>query len=298
MSETDLPDSLISGHDPMRDFREAMTVHETAVADHFTSAIQWQPHGRVFGGQVLAQSLLAASATLPDDRPVHSLHGYFLRPGDMEGSLDFAVDRIHDGRSFSTRRTQCVQHGAPIFSMIASFQAHDDGLTHAEPMPDGIPEPEDLPDARSLLATVDHPIAQVWAGMRPFDFRHVDGAVYDRISGEPTAVQAVWCRSLETLPDDPVLHAAALAYASDFTVLEPVLRRHSIPWTTPGLKLASLDHAMWFHREVRVDEWFLFVHRSPSAQGGRGLSLGHVYRRNGELVATLAQEGMVRLSRE
>lgn len=297
MSPPDLPDSPTFRHDPLRDFLEAMNIAPTSTPDHFTAAIQWQPHGRVFGGQVLAQALLAAHQTMPDQRPIHSLHGYFLRPGDMEGSLEFIVDRIHDGRSFSTRRTQCVQHGAPIFSMIASFQDPDDGLNHAEGMPEGLPHPDELPEAKTLLASIDHPVAQIWAGMRPFDFRHVGGPVYDQIDGEPSAVQAVWCRALGPLPDDPILHRAALAYASDFTILEPILRRHLIPWTTPGLKIASLDHAMWFHQDLRVDDWFLFVHRSPAAQGGRGLSLGHVYRSDGQLVATIAQEGMVRLSR-
>jgi acyl-CoA thioesterase-2 len=264
--------------------------------DIFTGPSQWSPQGRVFGGQVLAQSVVAATRTVADDRPIHSMHGYFLRPGDIEVPITFAVDRIHDGRSFSTRRTQAYQHGLPILSMIASFQTVDDGLEHQTPIPEGLPDPESLPDEREMLSTVDHPMARFWASGRPFDLRHVDGPVYLEAGAERTAHQVVWFRTRGRMPDDPALHRAALAYASDYTLLEPIWRRHGIAWGTPGLKAASLDHAMWWHRPARVDEWLAYVQESTSANGGRGLSHGRIYTREGLLVASVAQEGMTRVT--
>ena len=276
------------------------TLHLTAEPavngeDRFSAPSQFMPHGRVYGGQVLAQSLIAATKTLTDDRPVHSLHGYFLRAGDITKPIDFSVDRIHDGRSFSTRRTQAYQDGVPIFSMIASFQTEDPGLDHQIDMPTDIPDPESLPTVGELLGPIDHPVAQYWANQRPFDLRHVESPIYMSVEGPHVAHQAVWMKALSPLPDDPTLHRAALAYASDYTILEPIFRRHGIPWVQPGRKTASLDHAMWFHRSVRVDEWMLYVQESPSAQGGRGLSFGRIYSREGILLASVAQEGMVRV---
>ncbi|HWR85272.1 MAG TPA: acyl-CoA thioesterase II, partial [Rhodoglobus sp.] len=227
--------------------------------DIFTGPSQPMPFGRVFGGQVLAQSLIAAQRTIADERIVHSMHGYFLRAGDTTQPITFSVDRIHDGRSFSTRRTQAYQNGLPILSMIASFQDSDPGLEHQTEMPGDLPDPESLPTIHDLLGGIDHPIAQVWARDRPFDMRHVPSSVYLTVDGEQVAHQAVWMRAVAPFPDDPGLHRAALAYASDYTILEPILRRHGVPWATPGLKMASLDHAMWWHRFGRVDEWMLYV---------------------------------------
>ena len=284
--------------DPLTDLLTVLDLTDTGARtaeDIFTGPSQWNPIGRVFGGQVLAQSLVAASRTAPEDRAVHSMHGYFLRPGDVADPITFSVDRIHDGRSFSTRRTQAYQHGVPILSMIASFQTADDGVEHAAAMPEGLPEPEDVPSDRELLTGVDHPAAKSWFEQRPFDLRHVSSSIYLGVEGERVAHQAVWMRTLGEMPDDPGLHRAALAYASDYTILESIWRRHGIPWATPGLRTASLDHAMWWHRPVRVDEWLLYVQESPSASSGRGLSLGRIYTRDGVLVASVAQEGMVRV---
>jgi acyl-CoA thioesterase-2 len=253
------------------------------------------PHGRVYGGQVLAQSLVAATRTVDDARVAHSLHGYFLRAGDITLPITFSVDRLRDGRSFSTRRVQAYQNGEPIFSMIASFQDVDPGLEHFEPMPDGITPPEQLPSAAELMGDNPHPVAQYWSKARPFDLRHVEKPIYFSVDGEKVAKQAVWLKALGDLPEDANLHQAALAYLSDYTILESIYRRHGIAWSHPGLKSASLDHAMWFHRPVKVDEWLLYVQNSPSAQGGRGLAMGHIYSREGALVATVAQEGMVRV---
>jgi acyl-CoA thioesterase-2 len=261
--------------------------------DIFTGVSQPMPLGRVYGGQVLAQSIVAASRTVEDDRTPHSMHGYFLRPGDAGRGITFAVDRIHDGRSFSTRRTQAFQAGVPIFSMIASFQVADEGLEHQKPMPDGIPDPETLPDIEDHLAGL-HPMSKRLFTDRPVDLRHVPSPIYVAVDGEPQPHQAVWMRTRRALPDAPAIHQAALAYLSDLTIQEPILRAHGVPWATRGLKVASLDHAMWWHRPGRVDEWMLYVQQSPSARGGRGLANGRIYQRSGELLASVAQEIMVR----
>jgi acyl-CoA thioesterase II len=283
---------------PVAAMLTALTLSETGARtseDIFTAPSQWMPNGRIFGGQVAAQSVVAAMRTVAADRSVHSMHGYFLRPGDAAQPITISVDRIHDGRSFSTRRSQAYQNGVPIFSMIASFQDDDPGLEHQAAMPDGLPQPEDLPSAAEILEPIDHPTAQFWANSRPFDLRHAPGPVYFRVEGDQVPHQAVWFRSLAPLPDDPDLHRAALAYASDYSILEPILRVHGHSWATPGLKVASLDHAMWWHRFARVDDWLCYVQESPNAIGGRGLSTGRIYTRDGVLVASVAQEGMVRV---
>lgn len=285
-------------NEPLADLLTALTLTDTGARtdeDIFTGPSQWMPQGRVFGGQVLAQSVIAAGHTVDTDRKIHSMHGYFLRPGNTDLSITFSVDRIHDGRSFSTRRTQAYQDGLPILSMIASFQAEDDGFEHQIAMPEGLPDPESLPNAVEALAKFDHPVGRYWATQRPFDMRHVSTPIYLAVEGEHVAHQAIWMKSFGQLPDDPALHRAALAYASDYTILEPIFRRHGVPWVTPGLRTASLDHAMWWHRFGRVDEWMLYVQESPSASGGRGLSFGRIYSRDGVLLASVAQEGMVRI---
>ncbi|BDV30782.1 acyl-CoA thioesterase [Microbacterium terricola] len=262
--------------------------------DIFTGRSQAMPLGRVFGGQVLAQAIVAAGRTTPEGRAAHSMHGYFLRPGDSAMGITFAVDRIHDGRSFSTRRTQAFQDGVPIFSMIASFQDEDPGLEHHEPLPDGIPAPEDLPDFEQNLTGL-HPVSKRLFTDRPADLRHVPSPIYLTVDGDRQPRQAVWMRMRRPLPDDPEVHRATLAYLSDLTIQESILRAHGIAWTTPGLKVASLDHAMWWHRPARVEDWILYVQESPSARGGRGLATGRIYTRDGQLLASVAQEIMVRI---
>jgi acyl-CoA thioesterase-2 len=286
--------------DPLTDLLRALDLTDTQARtseDIFTGESQWTPQGRVFGGQVLAQSLIAAQRTLVEGRAIHSMHGYFLRPGDADFPITFSVDRIHDGRSFSTRRTQAYQDGLPILSMIASFQDANEGLEHQVDMPTDLAQPEDLPSALDILGEIDHPVARVWANGRPFDMRHVPSPVFLSVDGPHVAHQAVWIKAIGRLPDDPNLHRAALAYASDYTILEPILRRHGLPWITPGLKIASLDHAMWFHRFGRVDEWMLYTQESPTATGGRGLALGRIFSRDGVLLASVAQEGTLRVPR-
>ncbi|OYC95243.1 acyl-CoA thioesterase [Microbacterium sp. Yaish 1] len=262
--------------------------------DIFTGRSQVMPQGRVFGGQVLAQATMAAMRTVPAERVPHSMHGYFLRPGDSSRNITFSVDRIHDGRSFSTRRTQAFQNGMPIFSMIASFEDEDPGVEHAEPMPDGMPQPEDLPALEEQLSGM-HPLSRRIFSASPIELRHVTTPIYLEPDAAKTPRQAVWARTRSALPDDPAVHRAALAFLSDLTIQEPVLRAHGLAWATPGLKVASLDHAMWWHRFARVDEWLLYVQESPSARAGRGLSTGRVYDRAGTLIASVAQEIMVRV---
>lgn len=263
--------------------------------DIFLGPSQKQPRHRVFGGQVLAQSLIAGMRTVDDDRVVHSMHGYFLRPGDANQPITFGVQRLRDGRSFSARRVHAYQNGQPILSMIASFQTEASGVEHQSAMPEGIPEPESLPSTADLLRKYDHPLARHMSFERPFDVRHVDSALYVEAPKEQVARNAVWMKTLGPMPDDPDFHRAALAYASDYTILEPILRANGLSWMTPGMSVASLDHAMWWHRPVRVDEWLLYVQESPSAQGARGLSTGRIFNRDGVHVATVAQEGMLRL---
>ncbi|MCO5952057.1 acyl-CoA thioesterase [Microbacterium yannicii] len=262
--------------------------------DIFTGASQSMPLGRVYGGQVLAQSIVAASRTIPGERTVHSMHGYFLRPGDSAKGITFSVDRIHDGRSFSTRRTQAYQEGVPIFSMIASFQDEDPGLEHQEAMPEDVPAPDDLPDVESHLQGL-HPMSKRLFTDRPVDLRHVPSPIYVAADPARSPRQAVWMRVRRPIPDDPAIHRAALAYLSDLTIQESILRAHGVSWATPGLKVASLDHAMWWHRFGRVDEWMLYVQESPSARGGRGLATGRIYAADGTLLASVAQEIMVRV---
>ena len=265
----------------------------------FVGQSQRQPHGRVFGGQVLAQAVIAAGRTVEGvghdaARPIHSLHGYFVRPGDDRHAIRLAVERIRDGRSFSTRRVQAIQYGVPILSMIASFQEPAGGLDHQDEMPPA-PDPDSLPTAAMAIAGSSQPMARGFARPRPIDLRHVDGGLFARPSDDRDSHQSVWLRTTGPLPNDPLLHAAVLAYASDYSLLEPVLRRHGLAWSDPRLRVASLDHAMWFHRPARADEWTLYTQQTPSAQGGRGLANGRMFGVDGRLVASAAQEGMVRL---
>lgn len=270
-------------------------------ASVFLGRSQKTPHGRVFGGQVLAQCVMAAGRTVADiddgdgPRHIHSLHGYFMRPGDDTKPIRFAVERMRDGRSFSTRRVHAIQDGLPILSMITSFQEQADGLDHQDPMPQ-VPGADTLPSLQDLFGAVDHPAARHLLN-RPVEHRHVEGDVFAAPGPELAAHQSVWLKAIGELPDDPLVHAAVLAYASDYTLLESVIRRHGLAWSDRRLRPASLDHAMWFHRPVDVDDWILYTQESPSASGGRGLGIGRMFSADGTLVATVAQEGMVRVKK-
>ncbi len=263
----------------------------------FTGPSQLQRYQRTFGGQLMAQAIVAAARTVDGAgaaRPVHSLHVTFLAGGDDTREVSYVVEPLGDGRSFSQRRVQVVQDGVLLAVVTVSFQQAAPGLEHGEPMPD-VPDADSLPEVAGWLAGVPGPYAPVCVLRGPIELRHAEGTLYAAAPERHTAGQSVWFRAREALPDDPVVHAAVLAYACDYSVLEPVLRAHGIWWGDPRLRQASLDHAMWFHRPVRADEWVLHSLTSPSASGGRGLGLGRMYAADGTHVATLAQEGMIRL---
>ena len=270
-------------------------------ADVFIGRSQPMPHGRVFGGQVLAQSVIAAGRTVNDladaaERPrrIHSLHGYFLRPGDSSQPIRFAVERMRDGHSFSARRVHAIQYGKPILSMITSFQADADGMDHQDSMP-AAPDPESLQTLAEVFAGLDNRFANFWSKDKAIDLRHVEGAIYIQPGRQRAAQQSVWLKAIGQMPDDALVHAAVLAYCSDYSLLEPVLRRHGLAWSDRRLRAASLDHAMWFHRPGRADDWTLYTQSSPSASSGRGLAAGRMFNADGILLATVAQEGMLRL---
>ena len=268
----------------------ARTTEDIFVGNTITS-----PRARVYGGQVLAQAAMAAMRTVDPDRHIHSLHAYFLRGGDIEVPITFGVERVRNGRSFSARRIHAYQHGKTILSVIASFQDPAEGLEHQEPMPENVPDPESLPALRETLGALDIPEARATAFERPFDMRYVTEPLFLPWKGPQDAYNAVWIKALAPLPDDPNIHRAALAYVSDYTMMEPILRRHGKSWVEPGMNVASLDHAMWWHRYARADEWILYTQTSPSASSARGLAIGKMFTRDGTMIATTVQEGMMRL---
>lgn len=252
---------------------------------------------QVFGGQVLGQALSAAQQTVDDDRCANSLHAYFLRRGDMEAPIVYEVDRQRDGRSFSVRRVVAIQHGRPILNMAASFQRPEGGLSHQFDMPK-VPEPEDLMDARDIARDVGEllpaKMRRFVTEERPFEFRPVETPAFvAREEREPH--KHVWVRAVDQLPEDANLHRAMLAYVSDYELLGTSALPHGLRYGTGQVQMASLDHALWFHRPLRVDEWFLYVMDSPNASSGRGFARGRVYSRDGVLCASSAQEGVVRV---
>ena len=251
---------------------------------------------QVFGGQVLGQALAAASRTV-EGRAVHSLHAYFLKRGDVNAPIIYDVDRARDGGSFSNRRVVAIQHGAQIFNMAASFQIPETGLEHQLEMP-RVPGPEDLVDMEELAQrhadSLPPRMQRFLSYRRPFLVRPVDPEQFLVMARRP-AVKQVWMRAADRLPDDVFLHQALLAYISDYELIGTATLPHGLHANRGSLQMASLDHAMWFHGECRVDEWLLFALDSPSASGARGLSRGSVFTRDGRLVATLAQEGLIRL---
>ena len=248
---------------------------------------------RVFGGQVAGQALVAAGRTVPPDREVHSLHAYFIRPGDPRVPIVYTTERVRDGRSFATRRVLAIQHGEAIFSLSASFQLPQDGLEHTEPPPVDVPEPLSLPDLGERV-TIGRSAGWMTEIPRPLDIRFVDEPVWSAHRTAPLdGPTRVWMRADGTLPDDRLLHVCLLTYASDLTLLGSVLARHD----QQQVQMASLDHAMWFHRPFRADEWLLYTCYSPTASGSRGLAMGRFTTQDGRLVATTVQEGLVRLRR-
>jgi acyl-CoA thioesterase II len=252
---------------------------------------------QVFGGQVLGQAVAAATATV-EDRIVHSLHAYFLRRGDFNSPIVYEVDRALDGKHFSSRRVVAIQHGRQIFNMSASYQLAETGLEHQSAMPE-VPPPESLRDLESHYRDIADKLPaaarRVLEQRRPFEFRPVQPS--DHLRREKSApLKYIWFRAVGALPDDEALHRSLLAYVSDFHLLDTALKPHGVSMLSPTLVIASIDHALWFHRSVRVDDWLLYAVDSPSASGARGFTRGSVFARDGRLVASAAQEGLIRLS--
>jgi acyl-CoA thioesterase II len=256
---------------------------------------RWQ---RVFGGQVIGQALVAACRTVEGRRP-HSLHAYFLLPGDPKVPIIYEVDRIRDGKSFTTRRVVAIQHGRAIFSMSASFHEDEPGLNHQAVMP-RVPPPESLPSESELrqraLANMPEAIRRYYEGERPIDLRPVE---FTRYLGEKLEDGRfhVWIRATGKLPDEPAIHQCVLAYASDMTLLDTTLGPHGRTLFDPDFMGASLDHALWFHRPFRADDWLLYAQDSPNLSGSCGFARGLIFARDGTLVASVVQEGLVRLRR-
>jgi acyl-CoA thioesterase II len=245
---------------------------------------------RTFGGQVAAQALVAAGRTVVD-KPVHSLHAYFLRPGDPHRPTVYMVDRIRDGRSFATRRVVAVQHGEPIFNLSASFHAAEEGPAHQRPMPPA-PDPETLPTFQERYAQFGH--LEWFQRPRPIDSRTTTPPLREGRERVADPRQQVWLKPMGTLPDDPLLHACIVAYASDMTLLDSILLAHNLSWEDGSMMGVSLDHAMWFHRPFRADQWMLYDQESPAAWGARGLARGEIFTQSGELVVSVVQEGLIR----
>ena len=252
--------------------------------------------GRVFGGQVLAQALVAAGRTV-EGRRAHSLHGYFMLPGDVSTPIVYQVDRIRDGRSFTTRRVLAIQEGREIFSMLCSFHADEEGIEHGAALP-GVPPPEELPReldlVRAMADRIPEHLRAVYTQDRPIDFRPVDPVdPFEPEQRDP--VKHLWFRAEGTMPEEPILHQAVLAYASDYGLLATAVLPHRLSFMMRRVQAASLDHAVFFHRPFRVDDWLLYAMDSPAAYGARGLTRGTIFTRDGSVVASTVQEGLLRL---
>lgn len=263
----------------------------------YTATTQYVPWPKAYGGDLVAQAVSAAALSVDPDRVIHSMHSYFMRPADIGATVRYEVEVMRDGRGYSTRQVRGIQNGKVIFTALASFQVPESGHEFAAAMPVDLPEPESLPSSADVLAGVDGAAARYWSGGRSFDMRHVPGPLYLEVDGGAVPHQAVWIRAFSGLGDDPAVHRAALAYVCDYTILEPLLREQNVAWGTKGLATASLDHSLWFHRDGRLDDWVLYAQEASSTQSSRGLAIGRFFTRSGELLATVAQEGMLRVPR-
>lgn len=298
------PSTIAAGLVDLLDLREIAPFSEfstPATVAAYQGESSPQPGGHVFGGQVMGQALTAVGRTVSPERRIHSMYSYFLAPGDPSHPIRFQVDALRDGGSFSVRRVLATQPGREadeeertILAMTASFQENQDGLEHQERAPEA-PDPEGLPTTAQVLAGIDHPVARYWGTQRPIDIRHVTDPIYLRPDAASGESQMVWMRMLAPIEAEPLTHDAILAFASDYTPFEPILRRQGLSWMTPGLRMATINHAIWWHKHVDTNDWLLYVQRSPSASGGRGLTHGQVFDRTGDLVATITQEGMIRV---
>ena len=284
---------------PLNKVIETLDLEEIEL-NHYLATSPNEGWQRVYGGQVIGQALVAASRTVSTDRSAHSLHGYFLRAGDTEIPILYKVDRIRDGKSFTTRRVVAVQRGQAIFTMSISFQVDEAGLNHQFDMPD-VPLPDTLPTDEEIRQQQ----AKSWpaefqdsfSGSSAIQVKPIDPV--DMLHPEPAPpIQRCWMRCGEKLPDDPRIHQCVLAYLSDWSLLDTATRPHAVSFMQDNVQVASLDHSMWFHRPFRADEWLLYDQDSPSANGARGFNRGLIYNQTGELVASTTQEGLVRIHPE
>ena len=284
---------------PLSKIIETLDLEEIEL-NHYLATSPNEGWQRVYGGQVIGQALVAASRTVSTDRSAHSLHGYFLRAGDTDIPILYKVDRIRDGKSFTTRRVVAVQRGQAIFTMSISFQVDEEGLTHQFDMPD-VPSPDALPTDEEIrqqqAKSWPEEFQDSFLGSSAIQVKPIDPV--DMLNPEPAPpVQRCWMRCGEKLPDDPRIHQCVLAYLSDWSLLDTATRPHAVSFMQDNVQVASLDHAMWFHRPFRADEWLLYDQDSPSANGARGFNRGLIYNRAGELVASTTQEGLVRIHPE
>lgn len=283
-------------------FLDAVELTETTaeVFDQaFTAIPQYAPWPKAYGGDMVAQGALAMMKSVASDRTLHSMHSYFMRPVDMHEAVRYEVEHLRDGRGYSTRQVRGFQNGKAVYAALGSFHVPEQGPDFAQPAPQGSLDldPQTLASAAEALTGVAGPAAEYWSSGRSFDMRHVPGPLYLPGERETSAHQAVWIRAFSPLPDDALTQKAALAYVCDYTILEPLLRSQGLSWGDEGLVTASLDHAMWFHREGRVDDWVLYAQEAVSSQDNRGLAIGRFYTRDGKLLATVVQEGMIRSAR-
>jgi acyl-CoA thioesterase II len=264
-------------------------VHDEA----YQAVTQYVPWPKAYGGDMVAQSAAAMMRSVEADRQLHSMHSYFMRPVDIGDAVRYEVERLRDGRGYSTRSVRGYQGGKVVFAAMGSFHVPETGPEYQAAMPAAV-DPESLRSAAEALQGIEGDAAAYWSAGRSFDMRHIPGPVYVQVEGETVPQQAVWVKAFDRLPDGADLHRTALAYVCDYTILEPLLRVNGQYWAQPGLTTASLDHSMWFHRDGRADEWVLYAQEAVSGQNNRGLAMGRFFDRNGRLLATVAQEGMIR----
>jgi len=270
-------------------------VHDEA----YQAVTQYVPWPKAYGGDMVAQSAAAMMRSVEADRQLHSMHSYFMRPVDIGAAVRYEVERLRDGRGYSTRSVRAYQGGKAVFAAMGSFHVPESGPEYQASMPAAV-EPESLRSAAEALQGIEGDAAAYWSTGRSFDMRHIPGPVYVQVEGETVPQQAVWVKAFDRLPEgqDPRatanLHRTALAYVCDYTILEPLLRVNGQYWGQPGLTTASLDHSMWFHRDGRADDWVLYAQEAVSGQNNRGLAMGRFFDRSGRLLATVAQEGMIR----
>lgn len=267
----------------------------------YEATTQYVPWAKSYGGDMVAQSAAAMMRSVASDRTLHSMHSYFMRPAEISSTVRYEVERLRDGRGYSTRSVRGYQNGKAVFAAMGSFHVREEGADYQPESPADV-DPDSLLSAAEVLTGVEGAAAEYWSAGRSFDMRHVPGPVYVKVEGGIRAHQAVWVRAFSRLPDRAVdqasadLHRVALAYVCDYTILEPILRVKNLHWSSPGLTTASLDHSMWFHRDGRADDWVLYAQEALSAQNSRGLALGRFFDRQGRLLATVAQEGLIRLT--